>query len=249
MRAFTTAGYGALLTAFSDAGYEAVDLEALDAGRRHVFLRHDVDFSPEYCAPIARAEIDVGYRSTFYFLVTSPFYNILDPAVRDDLRRLSALGHAIGLHFDASLYPEGPQLEEQAERERMLLESVADAPVRSISFHRPAPSLVGRPGHFAGRPHTYQPQFVEAIAYYSDSQGAWRFGHPLDSEAFARAAAMQLLTHPIWWCIDVEETPTARLNRWLGHRLEQQVADVGRNCKSYDPSLIERRAPGAGRAG
>lgn len=242
MRAFTTAGYGALVSAFAHAGYQAVGLHDLAADRGRLFLRHDVDFNPDFCGPIAETEAGLGCTSTFYFLVTSPFYNLLDPSVREVLKRLSALGHSIGLHFDVTAYAEGTDLEASAERERGLLATIAEAPVQSISFHRPAPDLVGRPGLFAGCPHTYEPRFVEAIAYYSDSQGAWRFGHPLDSTAFARRASMQLLTHPIWWCFDTEETPTERLNRWLGQDQERRVLEVARNCKSYD-AAAPRRLP------
>ena len=37
-----------------------------------VFLRHDVDFSPELVLPIARAEAELGVRSTFYLLCRVP---------------------------------------------------------------------------------------------------------------------------------------------------------------------------------
>jgi hypothetical protein len=46
---------------------------------------------------------------------------------------------------------------------------------------------------------TYRQVLQGKIAYISDSNGKWRFGHPLDSEAFNMRKPIQLLTHPVWW--------------------------------------------------
>jgi hypothetical protein len=52
------------------------------------------------------------------------------------------------------------------------------------------------------------------MAYISDSTGIWRYGHPLESEAYKARKPIQLLTHPIWW-MQQGETALQKLERWL----------------------------------
>ena len=52
------------------------------------------------------------------------------------------------------------------------------------------------------------------VAYISDSTGRWRYGHPLESEAFHARKPIQLLTHPVWW-VQAGETATQKLECWL----------------------------------
>ena len=230
---FTLGGYRSLVTSFLDAGYRVVGFGAVDPGSRHLVLRHDVDFSPDYCLPVARAEAGLGVSGIYYFLVSSSFYNVLDIGVKRVIAEIVGLGHQVGLHFDVSAYPDEP-LEPHAEREAALLASVSGRPVPSISFHRPVESLIGRVEDFAGLPHSYQPRFIEDIRYISDSRGRWRFGHPLESQAFVDRSAIQLLTHPIWWHLETAEAPADRLRRCLADFATGAERDMRRNTTVFE---------------
>lgn len=199
-RGFSIEGYRALLQCLGELGYDFVFIDEIENDQPHVFLRHDVDLCLERAAQLANVEREEGVKSTYYVLLNTEFYNPFSCEGRGAIRDILSCGHRIGLHFDAAHYPDHPDtLSEAAARECDLLEKVVEAPIDSISFHRPTRSLQGRVGTIAGRAHAYEPRFFNVLPYYTDSQGAWRFGHPLDDARVQAGKAMQLVTHPIWW--------------------------------------------------
>lgn len=213
MTAFRPDEYGKLLTALTEVGYRDVSLEDIDQDSKHMFLRHDVDLCPERALAMAHVEAELKLKSTYYFLVSTPLYSIAAKPVRSVLSTIAALGHDIGLHFDAVQYlDEDGTLDSHVENECALLEACSGRPVNSISFHRPAPEFLNRAGTIAGRRHCYEPNFFSEIGYISDSNGGWHHGHPLDHPAVAAGKAIQLLTHPIWW-VNAEPVSTVATMR------------------------------------
>jgi hypothetical protein len=65
----------------------------------YLILRHDVDVSPLSALKMAEIEKNLGIRSTYFILLSGPFYNILEGENAKILQRISKLGHEIGLHF------------------------------------------------------------------------------------------------------------------------------------------------------
>lgn len=239
---FTLAGYGALLDAFAERGYAARSFGDADPAARHLVLRHDLDMSLDAAVPVAEAEAARGLRAHYFVLLRTEMYNPFSAAGRDALDRLQARGHEIGLHLDASLYADdAAALDAAAARECRVLEEATGAPVRLISFHRPSRALLGLDRRLAGRPHTYQPRFFEAMGYCSDSRGAWGHGHPLDHPAVAEGRALQLLTHPIWWRDQTPDDAQAKLDRFAEGRDELLRAELARNCDIYDPGTARPR--------
>lgn len=217
---FCGADYEALLGAFLALGYRDVPLDGLVPDEKVMFVRHDVDLCIDRAVTVAEAENRLGVGATFYFLISTEMYNLASAGNRAQLRRLRALGHRIGLHFDATRYATGREgLEAAAQEECAILEQLSDGPVETISFHRPAPELIGLEGAFADRRHTYEPCFFRDVAYVSDSSGGFYRGHPLDHPAVAAGRAIQLLTHPIWWAPVERETPLEALEQLREARL------------------------------
>lgn len=234
---FTAAGYAALLAAFRARGYEVRGYGDADPTRRHLLLRHDLDMSIDAALPIAALEAEAGVKATYFVLLRTEMYNAQSAASARALSTIARHGHAIGLHLDASLYAdEDAALEAAAAAECAMLERIVGRPVATISFHRPAPRLRGRPGGLAGRRHAYEPRFFAEMGYCSDSRGAWHHGHPLDHPAVAAGRALQLLTHPIWWLTGAGGTVQERLDRFAHGRYQLLRAELGRNCDAYDPS-------------
>jgi len=225
--AFGLAAYRALLGAFRDRGYAVRGFADAAPAQRHLILRHDIDYSLDAALPMAEMEAELGFHAAYFVLVRSAFYNPAAPDGARVLARLAALGHEIGLHFDAALYEnDGGALDAAAARECALLEHMTGTPVATISFHRPAPALLGRSGALGGRRHAYEPRFFTEMGYCSDSGGAWHRGAPLDHPAVADGRALQLLTHPIWWQ-DPPTEPAKRLARFLADhacRLDRELA-------------------------
>jgi hypothetical protein len=237
-RDFSWAGYRALVGSFLNAGYEVRLFGELDPAKAHLVLRHDIDFSMTAAVNVARIEADLGVRSHYYVLLRTEFYNLFG---RDDwgrLHELLELGHDVGLHFDASLYDQDiPALDEAAARECNILEDLLGRDVTSISFHRPARMLQGLARQFALRSHTYEPRFFSDIAYVTDSRGMFRYGHPLDHPGFADRKAMQLLTHPIWWCETEVHDKMTILDDLLDHRSKILQQEAASNCIPYAQRL------------
>lgn len=231
---FTLEGYSALIEALRARGYEARFFADAEPEKRHLILRHDLDVSIEAALSIAEAESALGVRASYFVLVRSGLYNPFSPANRDALARLRTLGHEIGLHLDASLYDgDAGALDDAAERECAVLETIIEASVAMISFHRPAQALLGRSGRVAGRAHAYEPRFFHDIGYCSDSRGGWHHGHPLDHPALGEGRALQLLTHPVWWTARRGEDMQGRIDRFADERAGAIRRELAANIETY----------------
>lgn len=241
--AFTTPRYAELVQSFLARGYHAVGYETARADARHLVLRHDLDMSLQAAEPIAEAEAELGVAAHYFVLLRTEMYNPFSAAARATFERLRRLGHAIGLHLDAALYGDDPAALEQAVAdESRALEDAVGAPVRVVSFHRPAARLLGYAKTLAGRRHTYEPCFFGEMGYCSDSRGGWHHGAPLDHPAVAKGRALQLLTHPIWWTGAADE-PVTRLRRFLALRRTLLDGELARNCSIYRPNSEPGEGP------
>ena len=165
-----------------------------------VLLRHDVDLSIEDAREMARIESDLGVKSTFFLLVSSPLYNPLERETRRTIREIYSLGHDIGLHFSTHAYwPDGEEpsesrLRSHVEKERRVLDAVVPELSDTISFHIPPDWVLGR--RFEGISSAYEPDFFTQVDYCSDSRQRWRDDPPFADEIPER---LQLLTHPGLW--------------------------------------------------
>ncbi len=233
---FSPQGYRALIGSLRAEGYEPRDFFTVRPEARHLILRHDIDVSLEAAVAMAELEASLGVRSTYFALLRCELYNPFAEAGRAALRRLGALGHEVGLHFDASLVAGNPDdLDKAAAEECAMLEGLIDRPVRIISFHRPAAALLDLDRALAGRAHAYEPRFFKAIGYCSDSRGAFHHGDPLSHPAVAAGQALQLLTHPIWWMAEGGGNATDRLERYVAGRTAAMRRTLAAMIESYKP--------------
>ncbi|MBQ6440304.1 MAG: hypothetical protein IJJ06_09320 [Mogibacterium sp.] len=160
--------------------------------------------SPQKAVDIGSIESETGIKSTFFVLLSSRYYNLVSGENREAVKELIRQGHEIGLHFDVTNYDEDYSLDELCDaikRERLLLESLFDIQVRSMSWHIPKRELIGVniPAlDEIGLLNAYDPEFYNGYKYVSDSMMRWR--EPID-EYLEKAAyeKMQILTHPIWY--------------------------------------------------
>jgi hypothetical protein len=231
LREFSRRGYKTLLKSFLDAGYEFTLFHDVKPDAAQVVMRHDIDLDLGYALEIARIEAEMGVRSTFFFLVSTRFYNPVAAEARGILRAIHAGGHEIGLHFDAAQEScsSADGLDGAVALEASILETALGAPIRCMSFHRPAPQHLGSAERIAGRLNAYAPRFTKSMGYCADSMGRWRFGHPLDHEAFAGRTALQLVTHPVWWAVENEIPTVERLKQFYSRSIESTDASMAEN--------------------
>jgi hypothetical protein len=240
---FTYEWYGDFLDSLLDHGRRFRGYDAdLDAG--DVVLRHDVDWSPRRALQTARMEADRGIDATYFFLVSTPFYNVVHKPNREILHRLEALGHDVGLHFSTHQYwteePDEADLLDRVAAERQILSQTDATPVDAVSFHRP-PEWVFRRS-FPTFPSTYAERFFTDIAYRGDSNQRWREDHPL---ADGVPEKMQVLTHPGLWGRDdasfaerlstLTDRTLGRTNRFMHEQFIEKKYNVDEFCEFDEP--------------
>lgn len=215
-------------------GYTLTDFDTFDRSKPHLLLRHDVDLCLSRAVAMAEAEASIGAQSSYFVLLNTEMYNVHSVAGRAALRRLAALDHKIGLHFDHTDIADGDieGMNTAVSRECKALEQVMGEPVRAITLHRPAKWMQGLAVDVAGRKQGYHPNFFAPAWYCSDSAGTFRYHLPLEHPAIAEGRGLHLTTHPIWWCASADEGPLDKLRRL---RAEHSAA--------YDEQLVANCAP------
>jgi hypothetical protein len=219
--------YSGFIKQLLDDGYKCLPFSAPEARHttgKNLLLRHDIDIDPTAAIPMAEAERSVGAKSTFYVLLSNRHTNPLDKEFRQSVRELAALGHWVGLHFDATQYDlsvTDPDFSTFVRREVELLEWTSGVTVDSVSFHRPARELLSASGSLTTPlSHTYENVFIREIEYCSDSSGRWSYGPPEERDAHKNGKPFHLLTHPIsWGTLDAE--PAERISLWMRSRVSQ----------------------------
>lgn len=162
-----------------------------------ILLRHDVDFSIDLAHALALQEFDVGIRSTFFIMTTSPCYNVFTRENSKRIHSMAEMGFEIGLHFDPCVYPDASDMElaNHVEREAGNLAAITGAPVQSISLHNP--SMHGQYPMFEGYKNAYDPAFFSDGHYMSDSRMDFRGNDPYVFAEKAKSHTIQILLHPL----------------------------------------------------
>jgi hypothetical protein len=231
---FSLESYVNLVGSLVALGYQIVGFDSVEAAKPHLILRHDIDFDPEAAAVMAQAESARGWQAHYFALTRSDFYNLSAPRFRTAVEKLVALGHKVGLHFDASLYSADPkELSEAVNEECAVIEAITGAPADVFSLHRPHPDLLEHTLEVPGRINAYAPGLFQAIGYVSDSRGSWRYGAPDDHPAITARTALQLLTHPIWWTSDPALSPHEKCAAFLAKRGNYLDGEMIRSCSAY----------------
>jgi hypothetical protein len=213
---FTEASYRAIVAAARER--YAFEPFGTAADGPHVLWRHDVDYSIHRAAALARIEAELGVRATYFVLLHSDLYNVLEPSVHMLLREIAALGHWIGLHYDPGFHASGA-LDEKAAWERRVLAEALAVPVDAVSLHNP--SVSGTEGldaeKLGGMLHAGARSLRDAYVYVSDSNGYWRFERLPDVLAAGAHERLHVLTHPEWWQ-DQPMSPRERILRCIEGR-------------------------------
>lgn len=196
--AFTLDRYRELLDSLRSAGYEFRSFHD-PPSEDGILLRHDVDLSVVSALRMAQVEANMGVRSTYHVLLTSPLYNPFESATRERLREIESLGHDVALHFSTHAYwdeePTEDVLVDRIEAELQALETVlaGDVPP-TVSFHIPPDWALDRA--LPNVRNTYAPRYFSEIEYVADSGQRWRTDPPIVDSLSKR---VQMLVHPGLW--------------------------------------------------
>ena len=182
--------YTDLMFKFLDKGYEDVFFNELSSEYNQLIIRHDIDFDCEFAYKMAKVEYILGVKSTYFFMLSNPIYNLFSEKNKRYVKNIKTLGHKVSIHFAFEVG--------DLKKEIDIFESFFDTEVDIISIHRPNLKLLNQ----IDVEHTYLPKYFEDIKYFSDSRGEFKYGNPIESEEFKKRKSIQLLIHPAWWMSD-----------------------------------------------
>lgn len=199
--------------------------------KSNLILRHDIDFDVNLAKKIAIQEYDLGIYSTFFFLMRSPFYNILEKENTESINFIKELGHEISIHFDSTYYDD---IEEGVDYELSLFNKLFKTNPKIISIHRPDEAFIKNKINIEGIAHTYEPKFFHNIKYIADSRGSFRYGHPFKTEEFKRNQSIHLCIHPIWWMTEEYKTPNDVIDYYLNKKFSFLKESMKHNFIPYN---------------
>ena len=194
---FTIEGYINLLHYLKQIYNIAPFCKVSEKKTPYLILRHDVDYSLEAAFEMARIEKNLGITSTYFVLASCEVYDLHEEKNANWLRKISDLGHEIGLHFEPRKYRSyNRSVKETFRIETNRLETISGKKVVSIARHNewdrdPFASIKGYIN--ANHPYWRSDLFVH------DSCRAWATLEGLFMLINNPPRTVQLLVHPDNW--------------------------------------------------
>lgn len=180
---------------------------------KYVILRHDVDYDLDRAYKMAVIENRYNIHSTFFLLLTSDMYNVMNSNIVKDLW---TLGHRVGLHYDLAKNSD-------VYRQNEVLSVFAGTQISEIAAHNPSlhPKDNFRSGKWLNS--AYSDKFTKDTTYISDSCGKWTWDWANVPDK------IQLNTHPINW----SESPRDRYDKFeeVRERKLKEINDFMDYCK------------------
>jgi len=239
---FTYSGLRHLFTTFADLGFETRDYWDAHEAPHSIILRHDCDLSLTKALKLAEIEFQDHVHATFFVLLRSPFYNVFSLNSIVTLSKIRQFGHEIGLHFDETAYVDrsNESLVSAIKIEADILSQIIQAPIRTVSMHRPSSSILAANLQIPEIENTYSRPYFSDIKYLSDSRMNWRE----DPAAFLRSRptprCIQILIHPIWYS-NVERTITQALLDFLREVGDERYDDLKDNIRDLSTILSKEQ--------
>lgn len=196
-----------------------------------VLWRHDLDLSVESALKTAEIETNSGVQATYFLLLHSPFYNLLDKANFLNIKKIIETGHQIGLHFDSHFYDvkDEKELEKHLLLEKKILESLFGTEINVFSFHLTNEFTMSCDrDQYAGMINTYSSYLKQNASYCSDSYGLWRFSRLYDFLKTINTNLCHVLTHPEWWVFN-DLKPSGRIQKHIDVLSDKLKKDAEKN--------------------
>lgn len=199
---FTYEAYINLLNLLINEGYAITDYQNKDIlTNKIVVLRHDVDFSPSKALQFAYIEEEHRAKSTYFVLLRTSFYNIMEKNIKKSFQEIKLMGHRIGLHFDETQYDFLNSISDYVNKilfEKDLLSNILELPVDAVSMHRPSKRVLGMNLYIPGLENSYSEKYFKDFKYFSDSRMHWR-EDVLGAITKGEHQRVHILTHPFWY--------------------------------------------------
>ncbi len=207
---FTYNYYNSLIEKIISNGYSIANYHNFNEVDRPCILRHDVDYDVNKALEfsIFESTISNNLYSTYFFLVSSDFYNVFSEKTLKAIDKIISLGHEIGLHFDETKYTinkDESLFNEFINEELHILGKALGTTINTVSMHRPSNFALKNEVRISNVINSYSYKFFKDFKYISDSRMHWREDafSVIESHKFDR---LHILTHPFWYSRNEEET-------------------------------------------
>ncbi len=234
---FSLDSYGEMLRKAKRSGYRFPKLPGfkdwMGKYRKFLLLRHDVDLSPLNALEMAKVEHSLGVVSTYYVLLRSVFYNPAAEPFFKAFKKIIAMGHDIGLHYDCGFYEEnGMDIGRGIIKDADALQNILGVKIRSVAQHKPAvrKGIYKPPSIYVD---AYDEILLNKARYISESGFKWR-GETL-ADIVGRRPKIYALIHPdIWAHSRSDMAASYRKTTKLSMRLiEDECSDFINSTNEY----------------
>ncbi len=205
---FTYTGYKHMVELLLENDYVPSTYDNYNRHQNAVILRHDIDTSLQKAYRIAELEnqisevLGVKIISTFFFLLSTDFYNVFSFNSQKVIDYILSHGHEIGLHFDELRYPDcvgkSKEIIDRIQFESNVLSKAIGHAVTKVSMHRPSKKIINSNISIPGIINTYSDEYFVKCKYLSDSRHCWR--EPVEDIIKSKQFRyLHILTHPFWY--------------------------------------------------
>lgn len=200
---FTYDSYANLVSKLRKHDYQFASYHNYRAFEKCVIMRHDIDYSLQKSVELAEFENQLGIQSTYFILLSSPFYNILSKDAVGRIKKIQKAGHEIGLHFDELNYDKAEYdkiggVKKAIYREIDLMSTILDCDIKAVSMHRPSKRTLQANYDLGVIVNSYGKEFFEGFKYVSDSRRRWRenIDEIISCGLYNK---LHILTHAFWY--------------------------------------------------
>jgi hypothetical protein len=232
---FTYAAYIKLMEALRDNGFIFSKYEG-HSYQKSVILRHDVDLSVEKAHHFAEIENENGAVSTYFFLLSTDFYNVASKKNRQMILEILEMGHSVGLHYDEqSKINSNVDISEDIKKEASILSNILGIDVNLVSMHRPSKGLLDQNLIIPGMINSYSSKYFSAMKYTSDSRRNWR-ENPFETIYSGMFNHLHILTHPFWYN-EKEVSLEKSINTFLLEAQRERLLSLENNISNLNEIL------------
>ncbi len=203
------------------------------------FFRHDVDISLKKAVEMAEFESKNGIKSTYYILLSSPYYNALEAENLQRIRTLRELGMGIGLHYDNSIKVQDANqcCSEIIIQLGMLQHHIGELEEKSVTFHKPfrGADINGETVNLLNLSNIYSPNFDRRFKYISDSGHNWR-ENPYD--IINTNNMVHINTHPEWYNNEEMDMEDCIYSLGIEFECDKEVNKLVRSMREYRERVL-----------
>jgi hypothetical protein len=186
-----------IIISLKNEGFQFIKFgEKIDKNKKYIYLRHDIDFCPQFLEKFEKIYRKHNVVSNIFFMNSSNLYNFLGDQTQEYMQKLYNQNHLIGMHLDlnhcSNLQIANHQIENTIKFYKKHVNYLSDV----FSIHAPKKIFMSK--------KFKKYDFVNSREYFSDKMYVSDSGRKISFlEKLLKVSKtqkrIQILVHPIWW--------------------------------------------------